>query len=291
VLPFHTSSLIIRRATQGDARHIKRLLDDSWAVHTRIATTSVQDKLDSCVAFLAEDAVSLRGFMMVEPQPPHSSLILTVGIHDNKKALPIIQALISAIEAELLADGLTSMTHIGEAPWLNRELSKFGFEQVDKIVTFDWRPIPLPQIRPHPKLTVRSARLEDIPYLIALDRLAFGPVWQKPKSAFQEAIRQAISFAVGIIDDEIVAYEWCDQYDERAHLTRLATHPDYQGEGIGTLLLHYTLQTMHNLNIKVVSLNTQVSNVRSQELYKRFGFKQTSEEAGVYWKVLQDPGA
>ena len=286
MLPFQASPLTIRRATQGDARYIKRLLDDSWAVHTRITTTGIEDKLDRCVSFIAEDAVSLRGFMMVEPQPPHSSLILTVGIHDNKKALPIIQALFPPIETELLAYGLKTIIHIGEAPWLSRELPKMGFEEVDRIVTFHWQHTPLPQIRPHPKLTIRSARLEDIPHLMALDRLAFGPIWQKPKSAFEEAIRQAISFAVGEIDDQVVAYEWCDQYEERAHLTRLATHPDYQGEGIGTLLLHYTLQTMLHLNINVVSLNTQVSNLRSQELYKRFGFKQTAEEAGVFRKVL-----
>jgi len=282
----HSASLNVRPAKRTDANAIQRLLDEHRAVHTRISSDDVQHKLIEYVAFIAEDMISLRGFLMIEPQPPRTGLLVSVAVHDNAKPSSVLAALLPPSEAEAHIQGLDSVMQVGEAPWLTRELPKFGYTVQDTIVTFEWHHTPLPQIRPHPQLNIRSARLEDLPILLQLDQLAFGPMWQKPKTAFREALSRAASFAVGVIDDTIVAYEWCDQHGERAHLTRLATHPDYQGEGIGTQLLHYTLQTMANFNVSVVSLNTQTDNLRSQELYERFGFKRTEEEIGVYWKEL-----
>ncbi len=280
-------TLNIRPAALSYAGLIRRLLDENWAVHTRILPGHIQDKLNEYVAYLAEDYLSLRGFLMVELQPPRSSLIVTVVVHDNIKVLPVLKALIPHVELELQHRGVEAIMQIGEAPWLTRELPKFGFAVKDKIITLEWHKHPLPQIHPHPKLQIRSARLDDLPELLALDRLAFGQMWHKPKTSFREALSRAVSFAVGTIDNTLVAYEWCDQFDDdRAHLTRLATHPDYQGVGIGAQLLHYTLQVMINFNVNVISLNTQENNIRSQELYQRFGFKQTTEETGVYQKTL-----
>lgn len=276
----------IRRANRTDARAIRRLLDENWAVHTRIISSYIQDKLDEYVAFLAEDRTSVRGFLMLEPQPPNSSLLVATAVHDNIKVLPMLEALFPPAELALQAQNIKSIMQIGVAPWLTRELPKLGFVIKDHIITFEWYQNPLPQIRPHPRLQIRSARLDDLPALLALDELAFGPMWHKPRTAFREALSRAVSFAVGVIGDELVAYEWCDQFGDRAHLTRLATHPDYEGMGIGTQILHYALQTLTQFNVKVVSLNTQKNNLRSQELYQRFGFKRTPEEIGVYWKEL-----
>jgi ribosomal-protein-alanine N-acetyltransferase len=123
---------------------------------------------------------------------------------------------------------------------------------------------------------------------MVLDQLAFGPTWNKPRNAFREALSRAATFAVGTIDDQIVAYEWADTFGDHAHLTRLATHPDYQGGGIGTQLLHYSLEKLGELQVKIVTLNTQQDNLRSQELYRRFGFRNTHQEIGVYVKTLKN---
>lgn len=278
----------IRQATRSDARLIRRLLDENWAVHTRILPGHVQDKLNEYVAYLAEDHLSLRGFLMVEPQPPRSSLIVTVAVHDNSNILAVLKGLIPQAEIELRRRGVEAVIQIGQAVWLTQELPKFGFRVKDKIITLEWYKHPLPQIQPHPKLHIRSAQLADLPELLTLDRLAFRQMWHKPKTAFREALTRALSFAVGTIDETLVGYEWCDQFDDRVHLTRLAIHPDYQGIGIGTQLLHYTLRTVMSLNINVISLNTQKNNLRSRELYRRFGFKQMPEETGVYWKTLTE---
>ena len=286
MLAVNAPTLRVRQANHTDVRAIRRLLNDNWAVHTRIVASHIQDKLDEYITFMAEDRVSLRGFLMIEPQWPESSLLVAAAVHDNARITPVLEALFSPAEIALQEQNIKSIMQIGEALWLTRELPRLGFEVKDCIVTFEWHQHPLPQIRPHPRLQIRSARLEDLPALLELDRLAFGAMWHKPKTAFREAMSRAVSFAVGVIDGALIAYEWCDQYGDRAHLTRLATHPDYAGLGIGSQILHYALQTLSRFNVNVVSLNTQKNNLRSQELYQRFGFKRIPGEIEVYRKAL-----
>jgi len=89
-----------------------------------------------------------------------------------------------------------------------------------------------------------------------------------------------------VVEDKIVAYQWSDVYSEQGHITRLATHPDYRGQGIGAIMLHDAMRSLLDLNIKIVGLNTQESNTDSQRLYQKFGFQQVGEPIGVYEKAI-----
>jgi ribosomal-protein-alanine N-acetyltransferase len=262
------------------------LLDESWATHTRILSSQIQVRLDEYVSYVAEVPVGLRGLLMVEPQPPGSSLMIAAAVHDHTRVLPVLEALLTPVEAVLREQQIESIMQIGEAAWLTRELPHLGFRVTNQIITFEWYRQPLPAIRPYPGLRIRSAQLNDLPDLLTLDQLAFGPMWNKPRTTFRDALSRAATFTVGLIDDRIIAYEWADQFGDHAHLTRLAIHPDYQGVGIGTQLLHHALGQLVELEIKLVTLNTQQDNLRSQELYQRFSFHKTNQAVGVYVKTL-----
>ncbi len=126
----------------------------------------------------------------------------------------------------------------------------------------------------------------DLPTLLTLDRLAFSHIWHKSFGNLSEALAKAASFAVALVDEQIVAYEWCEIYKEHAHLTRLAVHPDYQGHGIGAQLLYQAIIDALDEGADLITLNTQEENHRSRALYERFGFVDTKQRMPVLWKDL-----
>jgi ribosomal-protein-alanine N-acetyltransferase len=71
-------------------------------------------------------------------------------------------------------------------------------------------------------------------------------------------------------------------YGREAHLTRIAVHPDWQGQGVGKRLLAAAVQTAQSHSARSLTLNTQVSNRRSQRLYRAFGFAPTGQITSVY---------
>ncbi len=60
---------------------------------------------------------------------------------------------------------------------------------------------------------------------------------------------------------------------EEAHITTIATDPDYRGRGIGELLLNGLIDQALGLNADILTLEVRVSNVVAQQLYLKYGFR------------------
>lgn len=283
-----TQKLKIRPATRSDFRAIKHLIENSWAVHTRLILPSIQENLDHYVSFLVEDERVLRAFILIEPQAPDSALLLTLAIHDNASVVNILDLLFPIVQETLKEQGVKHLLHIGQSRWLISVLPQYGFTVKDQIITLTRKKQVLPKIIRHPNLTIRPAHLNDLQNLLSLDRLAFPYTWRKPHSTFKQALVQAASFNIGTIDGQIVAYEWCDQMGDHGHLTRLATHPDFQKQGIGAQMLHQALADLHETGADTITLNTQINNLPSQRLYHRFGFKSTAQIVDVMLAEIQN---
>lgn len=278
--------LTIRKASRHDARAIRHLMENNWAVHTRLMPPDVENRLRSHIGLIVEDEITIRAFALVEPQPPEAGLVLTLAIHDNAMMAHVLNILLPAMERELRALELAFIMQIGPAQWLTDLLPLYGFFTESRIITFEWHAQPLPEISPHPKLGIAPAHLSYLPQLLELDRTAFSTTWRKPRSSFRNALGNAASFNIGLIDGEIVAYEWCEIYDDHGHLTRLATHPKFQGQGIGAQMLHTAMQSLVEQGVRTITLNTQIDNLPSQHLYRRFGFSETSQLVDVMVKML-----
>jgi ribosomal-protein-alanine N-acetyltransferase len=154
------------------------------------------------------------------------------------------------------------------------------------VVTYEWHYQPV-TVSGNRSLTVRSAHLRDLPTLLSLDKHIFSPIWHKPISSFEEALARAFVFTVAEQDGEIVGYQWCEKQKGHGHITRLAVGPDWEGRGVGTRLLTEALVSMVKAGVNWITLNTQESNLRSQTLYERHGFRLTGDRVAVLWKDLQ----
>lgn len=71
---------------------------------------------------------------------------------------------------------------------------------------------------------------------------------------------------------------------DEAHITTIAMHPDYQGKGLGELLLVSLTDIAYNINAKWITLEVRVSNYRAQNLYRKYGF----HDAGIRHRYYSD---
>jgi ribosomal-protein-alanine N-acetyltransferase len=71
---------------------------------------------------------------------------------------------------------------------------------------------------------------------------------------------------------------------DEAHVTTIATHPDYRGHGIGELLLSSLIDVAFEIGARVVTLEVRVSNSVAQNLYRKYGFR----EAGIRKRYYSD---
>jgi ribosomal-protein-alanine N-acetyltransferase len=60
-----------------------------------------------------------------------------------------------------------------------------------------------------------------------------------------------------------------------AHITTIATHPDYRGRGIGELMISTLVGFAYTTQARYVTLEVRVSNSVAQNLYRKYGFSQT----------------
>ncbi|MEG4077423.1 ribosomal protein S18-alanine N-acetyltransferase [Microcoleus sp. POL8_C6] len=81
---------------------------------------------------------------------------------------------------------------------------------------------------------------------------------------------------------------------EEAHITILAIHPSFQGQGLGQALLWDLLKKAHYRQLERATLEVRESNLAAFSLYQKFGFKEagrrkryyedTGEDALVMWR-------
>ena len=278
---------IVRPVESSDLRRILSLVDTAWRVYLRITPLELRTKIKVLPSFVAEDQVGVRGFMMIEPLHAEIALVVGAGLRDTWNVKAYLDSLLPMIEQRVSAGGASALVYIGNSAWLVDELSSRGFEVREWIVTFERVGRELPPLPSYPELVqIRTAHYSDLPALLALDEQVFGQLWHKSGGSFSEALAKADSFAVALKDNKIVAYEWCEIYGRQAHLTRLAVHPDYQGQRLGAQLLHRAITDALQQGCNLITLNTQENNSRSQALYQRFGFVPTCQRIPVLWKSI-----
>jgi ribosomal-protein-alanine N-acetyltransferase len=88
---------------------------------------------------------------------------------------------------------------------------------------------------------------------------------------------------------------------DEAHVTSIAVSPPYRGLGLGELLFLALVDTSHEIGAQYMTLEVRISNSLAQNLYRKYGFKETgvrrkyysdnNEDALIMWSdPLESPG-
>jgi ribosomal-protein-alanine N-acetyltransferase len=275
-----------RLASPDDGAAVQRLFAHAWRVYLRVPPEKVLLQLRQLgLGWIAGEGEDISGFILTEIQPSLIALITAAAVRDDRQVSFCLDSLLPLVEEKVRLKGVSALTQIGHAPWLTALLRERGFACRDWVVTYEWPYQPI-TISGNPSVTVRAAHLRDLSTILSLDRRIFGPIWHKPFNSFEEALARAFAFTVAEQDGQIIGYQWCERHERRAHLTRLAVRPGWEGRGVGTRLLTEALVALVEAGTDWITLNTQESNSRSRTLYERQGFRLTSDRVAVLWKDL-----
>ncbi|OGO18473.1 MAG: ribosomal-protein-alanine N-acetyltransferase [Chloroflexi bacterium RBG_16_50_11] len=75
---------------------------------------------------------------------------------------------------------------------------------------------------------------------------------------------------------------------DEAHITNLAVRRQYQGKGLGQMLLIATIDLAVGLKASFMTLEVRASNLTAQSLYAKYGFTQMGIRRGYYLDNRED---
>lgn len=148
-----------------------------------------------------------------------------------------------------------------------------------------------------PELTLRYMDVPDLSTVVEIDEASFKPAW--PERSYRFEINESqVSFMAVLEKLEerevsgfkrllyslqgksseteakpvIVAYGGLWKIAEEAHISTIASHPDYRGKKYGEIVLAGMIGRAIMLGADYVVLEVRVSNIIAQKLYEKYGF-------------------
>ena len=95
-------------------------------------------------------------------------------------------------------------------------------------------------------------------------------------------------YSAAIQDGELIGYLGVMYVLDEMHVNTIGTRSKYQGRGVATSLLEETWPIGIERGCTKATLEVAVSNVRAQELYRRFGFAPVGVRKNYYNKIGED---
>jgi ribosomal-protein-alanine N-acetyltransferase len=148
---------------------------------------------------------------------------------------------------------------------------------------------------------VEPMTMGDVDQVIAIEQIAFSAPWSA--RAFRFEISQNRQSTMLVIRPapphegwlatslrrfaltrprEVLGYAGLWLLVDDIHVSTLAVHPDWQGRGLGELLLLALLDRGAELEACRATLEVRVSNLSAQQLYRKYGFEVVSRRRRYY---------
>ncbi len=282
----------VRPALLSDRAAIHRLTENAHRVHFNLDWWSFDQWLyadrPSEAIWLAYDQQELIGVLAAPFEQSPIVWLRSIAIANSYPADPIFTALFNHARSILLAYGVERVAVLAHPEWVSDLTARMNFTLYNEIVTMrkSDRAIPEPT---HARVArIRPAMPDDIPVITANDRASFDAVWWHSAASLEHIMKAVSHFVVADIGDRVVGHAFSDVYGGQGHLIRLVVHPAYQQRGIGEQLLVESLQYQNQLGAYPFTLNTQIDNLASQALYRRYGYQLNGRSIKVMQYVLSN---
>lgn len=276
---------LVRVATKADAPAITKLLRVSPYSHVHLDWRMPVEWLGGAGFVVHQDPrgkSGIAGCLAVAADPPPAAWVRVAAVGDGGNPFLMLGAMLAQALESLRRDAVSQLGWLAAETWPTAWLSGLGFEPVNKIETYWKDDLDLPPLRSVPDLSIRPVEIGDMDTLATLENLAFEPLWRHSAEGLSLATREASGFDVAVVQGRIVGFQLSVHSHSLAHLVRLTISPEFQGLGIGSALLAHAMLGYRTLGVRQVSLNTQVNNIASQYLYRKFGFYSRGERLPVW---------
>jgi len=124
--------------------------------------------------------------------------------------------------------------------------------------------------------------VEHIDDIMIIEKLSFNIPWSR--NAFFEEIQNNNSsrYLVAKFKGRIAGYIGMWKVLDEGHITNIAVHPEYRGNGIGSLLLEGLVALARTEEISSLTLEVRRSNKAALHLYGKYGFEVAGNRKGYY---------
>ena len=135
-------------------------------------------------------------------------------------------------------------------------------------------------------IRIRPMLLADVEQVVQIDKLSFTLPWSERTYRLELTENSAAHLIVAELEDQlkqpVVGYVGFWFIVDEAHISTLAVHPDFRGQGIGSRLLEEALGEALRRGADLVTLEVRASNQRPIDLYKKFGFQVKARKPRYY---------
>ncbi len=247
----------------------------SWTT-LESSLVEVERHLGDWPAWMAVQGGEPEAFLLLDVLRAPVVQIHTVTCRDKRAVDHDLPELLRAASFYAKQCGALPPLYMGDSAWLRQPLARAGYRHVGDVLFYEKEGTDAPATG-NQAVEVRLVDAADIPALVALDSAAFAPIWRNNAAFFRHALCSFAMLYAACLGGIVVGYVLCDVRQEQGQLARLAIHPDWQRQGIGTRLLAEAMRFFAEAGVSSVALNTQEDNHRAQRLYRRFGFQHTGE--------------
>lgn len=117
---------------------------------------------------------------------------------------------------------------------------------------------------------------DHLPQVILIEEITAKNPWSE--THFADSISSALVLKN---NDLIVGFAVIAMVADQAELHNMAIHPQWQGQGLGSIFLQTLIETLPS-TIKMMYLEVRVTNFRAIRLYSGLGFEKIAERKGYY---------
>lgn len=120
------------------------------------------------------------------------------------------------------------------------------------------------------RIMIRPMTPEDIPIIVEHEIQVFGNSLGEKMLHYELLENQYAEYYVLDIGG-VIGYigMWC--VFENGQITNFYIHPEFQGQGLGKMLLEYALNIFKQ-KVEIITLEVRVSNARAKKMYESYGF-------------------
>jgi ribosomal-protein-alanine N-acetyltransferase len=137
------------------------------------------------------------------------------------------------------------------------------------------------------KIELRNMEKGDIPEILAIENASFPTPWAD--YAFLSELRNKFAFyTVAIHDGKVVGYCGLWLFSGEAHITTIAVHPDWRGQGLGKIFMNTLINNARCHGATTMILEVRPSNSSARILYKSLGFRQIGCRRNYYLETRED---
>jgi ribosomal protein S18 acetylase RimI-like enzyme len=283
-------AISVRPAWLADQAAINRLTEHNQRVHFNLDWWSFDQWLHedrpSEAIWLAFEREELIGLLAAPFEQSPVVWVRSIAVSNGYPASTILTALFTYARSVLLAQGAERIAVMAHPDWVDDLTQKLNFTCYNEIITLRKSDRAVPDFTRAPAADIRPARLGDVAAIAENDRAAFDVVWWHSADSLAHIVRTVSHFIVATIDHRAVGHAFSDVYGGHGHLIRLVVHPAFQQRGIGEQLLRESLLYQIAVGAYPMTVNTQIDNAASQNLYRRYGYQLNGKPVRVMCQTL-----